>query len=85
MNQEEERRKEQVEQLARARQLKAEQLQQVISFFNAPDDAPKPMRTRRNEDAVPAPLRTRASSGTASIAMLGGPSLRGGGSNFKPY
>ena len=63
----------------------AEQLQQVISFFNSPDDTPKQMRTRRTDDALPAPARTRATSGTASIAMLGGPSLRGGGSNFKPY
>jgi len=60
----------------------AEQLQQVIGFFGAGQEMPKPLRTRRSDD--PTPLRTR-STASASVAMLGVSSLRNGTNNFKPY
>ncbi len=60
----------------------AEQLQQVIGFFGATEEAPRPARTRRSDEVVP--IRTR-SNGSSSIAMLGIPSLRSGSGNFKPF
>jgi methyl-accepting chemotaxis protein len=62
----------------------AEQLQQVIGFFGNGEDAPKPLRTRRSDDAIAGRPRSGGGS-TTSIAMLSGPGIRGGNSNFKPY
>lgn len=62
----------------------ADQLQQVIGFFHGGEEAaPQQMRTRRTDDMVPV-SRPRA-SGAGTIAMIGGPGIRGGNSNFKPY
>ena len=61
----------------------ADQLQQVIGFFHSGEEQPQQMRTRRSDDAIPA--RPRATAGASAIAMLGGPSIRGGNANFKPY
>lgn len=62
----------------------AEQLQQVIGFFSLGEPAPKQIqvRARRSEDMTPVRIRT---NNPLPVSMLGGPSLRANGANFKPY
>lgn len=64
----------------------AEQLQQSVAFFNLGDDAPKGgSRQLRHEPAA----TERRGGGGGAIPRLSSPlkpaSVRGGGSNFKPY